>query len=797
VERLLESLRDGRNLIALVGPSGSGKSSVIAAGLIPRLREDAIEGSEHWVIASMVPGTNPLAEVEAVIAASTDVPQGLARLLDPDSTPARRATDLRTMPRGARLLVVIDQFEELFTLTDDTQRQRFLTAIAGAVTEPGTQITVLLALRADYYDRPLHHPEFARVFAPGVVNVLPMTAHELEAAVVGPAGRAGLSVEPALLAELVADAAHRPGTLPLLEYALTELFDQRTDASLTLDGYRVLGGIRGVLSRSAEALYNSLSAEERHVAMQVFLRLVQLGHGTTESRRRLPLADLTGLDLDPVSLSKVLETFGQRRLLSFDRDAATDQATVEVAHESLFREWERLADWIDRHRTALRRYESFMGAADEWEANGRHPDYLLTGTRLTEFEASNQEGTLQITGRLREFMAGGIARREAEQAAARAQAESQRRLERRARWRLAALAAVIAVTVGGLGLAAWAGVFANAKEVALVHEGTGEFDLLSEAGFDLAVAEFGLRGEEFLFEEKPDNVDAKVAELLELTAAGPELVIVGGGSWPVVELAQNRPNVRWISRDRIDDLPNVAYWDYFDHEGAYLAGVVAALRSRTGTIGFVGGYDGWFIWTFHGGYIAGARSVAPDIEVLSAYLSVGADFSGFHNAGAAEREASRMYEAGADIVFHASGDSGVGVFEAATALSTPDRHLWAIGVDSDQYETVLQLPGAVHPEEWRRHILTSVLKHLDLVNYVFLADFAQGRFTPGGRTFGLASGVFDISYSGGYIEDLRPQIEAARAAIVADEVLVPCVPPEREAQAAEAGWVSTEASCSR
>ncbi len=214
VTKLLRSLRHEANLVALVGPSGSGKSSVIAAGLIPRLREGAIDGSDEWVIAQMAPGNNPLAEFEAVIAAATDVPNRLDQLLAAEAGPSRRPT-LRTMPEGGRLLLVIDQFEEVFTLADEPQCQHFLEAIVGAASKPGTQISVLLALRADYYDRPLHHAGFARLFTPNVINVLPMTPEELEAAIVGPAEKAGVAVEPALLAEVVGDAAHRPGTLPL------------------------------------------------------------------------------------------------------------------------------------------------------------------------------------------------------------------------------------------------------------------------------------------------------------------------------------------------------------------------------------------------------------------------------------------------------------------------------------------------------------------------------------------------------------------------------------------------------
>jgi basic membrane lipoprotein Med (substrate-binding protein (PBP1-ABC) superfamily)/DNA-binding SARP family transcriptional activator len=788
VTKLLRALRDMPNLVALVGPSGSGKSSVIAAGLIPRLREGAVEESDQWVIAQMVPGHNPLAEVEAVIAKGTDVPSALDKPLEPDAGSSRRPM-LRTTPVGGRLLLVIDQFEEVFTLTDESQRQRLLDAIVTAVSEASAQISVLLALRADYYDRPLQHGGFARLFTPNVINVLPMTPEELEEAVVGPAEKAGVVVEPALLAELVGDAMHRPGALPLLEYALTELFDQRAKTALTLDGYRALGGIRGVLSRSAEAIYDALSPDARQVTMQLFLRLVQLGRGTTESRRRLALAELSSLELDPVALSKVLDAFGARRLLSFDRDAATDQATVEVAHESLFREWNRLAVWIDGHRTALIRFETFTVAAEEWEASGRHPDYLLTGTRLAEFEAWSAEGTLPVTGRLREYLLAGLARREADEAATRAQVELQRRLEFvrggvSRRWRPSP-----SVRPVGSGLAGGAGVLAELKRVTLVRPGAGELSALSEAGFDRAVAEFGLVGEEFLFEDSAGGRADINAELMQLAEAGTELVIVTSGTIRVEELAAARPDVLWVSTYPVRDVGNVAYLDFLDNEGSYLAGVAAAHRSKTGAIGFVGGHDGGVIWYFHAGYAAGARSVDPDIEVQFVYLASGNDFSGFHNPDAAEGAARGMYEQGADVIFAAAGDSGVGVFEAATALSTADRQLWAIGVDTDQYESVLRLSGAVHPEAWRQHILTSVLKRVDVANYEILKDFARGRFMPGARPFNVANGGLDISYSGGYVDQSRTAVEAARADIVSGRVVVPCLPAERETLAAEKyGW---------
>ena len=194
----------------------------------------------------------------------------------------------------------------------------------------------------------------------------------------------------------------RPGSLPLLQYALTELFEQRSEPMLTLTGYNALGGLRGVLTRRAEAVFLGLGPEEQRIATQVFLRLVRLGRGTADSRRRLMLSELTNLGIDAVALSAVLTAFGRHRLLTFDRDDLSGQATVELAHEALLTEWERLAGWIDRHRSALRRRDALLAAVDEWELSGRDAEYLLAGSRLAELEEWSREGSLPLTaGRAR------------------------------------------------------------------------------------------------------------------------------------------------------------------------------------------------------------------------------------------------------------------------------------------------------------------------------------------------------------------------------------------------------------
>jgi len=755
LDGLLERIRERTRLITLVGASGSGKSSVLAAGLIPALRSGAIPGSDRWVITPLVPATLPLGDVEAI----------------------------RSDAGGGRQVLVMDQFEDLFSATDEALRRRFLRALAAAVSEPGGELTVLLALRADHYDRPLQDPEFAPVFIPSVVNVLPMTAQELEAAVVEPAARAGVTVEPSLLAELVAETADQAGALPLLQYTLTELFDQRDGSSLTIAGYRALGGLKAILSRRAETLYSALGAEAQQAAMQLFTRLVRLGRGTIDSPRRVPLSELTDLGLDPVALSEVLDAFGRYRLLSFDRDVATGEPTVELAHEALLREWERLAAWIERHRGALRRHETFVAAMEEWERSDRHPDYLLTGGRLSEFESWSKEGILRLTNREGAFLEAGLERRTAQREQEARRVELARRIQRRARLRIAAGGVAVALLAGAIGYGVWAAGAAAVPQVVLLHPGRDVIDALNRAGFDRAVADFGLVGKQRVYDERTGGGE----ELRSLAEDGADLIVVTSATGDdFAQIVGEFPATHFVVILHLDE-PNVTYVRFADEDGAFLAGAAAALKSRTRTVGFIGAIDHWFVWPFQAGFEAGAHAVDPKVRVLSAYLAKVPDFStGFGSPPAARRAAQAMYRQGADVVFHATGASGVGVFQAAAEMSVEGRHLWAIGVDTDQFETVRSLEGAVDPDVWRAHILTSMIKRFDVATYAIVADFARhelGRV----RVVDLTSGALDLSYSGGFIEDVRSRIETFKASIIAGDIDVPCVPVSREAEAREQG----------
>ena len=247
VADVVSRLRGGIRLVALVGPSGSGKSSVVRAGVVPALRKGSLPGSNEWLIASMIPGAHPMMELEAALLRSTlDAPDTLdAQLADPELGLLRAA--LRLLPQDrSRLVLVIDQFEELFTLVaDEDERRRFLENLVAAIDDPYGRVLIVLTLRADSYYRPLSYGKFAERLGAGVVNVVPLTTDELWAAAAEPASRQRGHFEPALLAELLKDVVGQPGALPLFQYTLTELFDVRVGDRLTVASYGAIGGPRG------------------------------------------------------------------------------------------------------------------------------------------------------------------------------------------------------------------------------------------------------------------------------------------------------------------------------------------------------------------------------------------------------------------------------------------------------------------------------------------------------------------------------------------------------------------------
>lgn len=461
-EQLLARLNEGSTsvvgrFLAVVGASGSGKSSIVKAGLIPALRGGALPNSKNWFIAEMVPGAHPFEELErALLSVAVSPSEGLSDLLHSEGglTEALRAV----MPEGDEnvLLLYIDQFEEIFTQVEQEEtRARFLKNLWAAVTAPDSNFRLIITLRADFYDRPLAYHGFGDLIRKRTEVVLPMTLEELQRAIVDPALHVGVDLEPGLVLAIMADVSEQPGALPLLQYALTELFERREGRLLRLDAYHSIGGVLGALARRAEELYQGLDIAGQQVARQLFLRLVTPGEGSDATRRRVLRTELMSLNADESLVASVIDTFGKYRLLTFDRDPVTRAPTIEIAHEALIRQWARVHDWLEESREDLSRQRRLAAAANEWINAGQDSSFLARGSRLDQFEAWAKDTELALNQTELAFLHASIAAREARLAEETAQREREAMLERRSRNRLRVLALVLLIaTVGALGLSA-------------------------------------------------------------------------------------------------------------------------------------------------------------------------------------------------------------------------------------------------------------------------------------------------------------------------------------------------------
>jgi WD40 repeat protein len=339
-------------------------------------------------------------------------------------------------------VLIVDQLEELFTLVeDDAVRIHVLGMIERAVRDPGSRLRVVVTLRADFYDRPLLYRGFAELLRDGVVTVAPLSPDEIERAIAAPALGAGVVLEHGLLAEIVADVLDEPGALPLLQYALTELFERREDATLTRVAYAAIGGVSGALARRADELYAGLRRPEP--ARQLFLQLVTPGEAA-DTRRRVERAELESLDVDQGALAECIDVFGASRLLSFDRDPRSGRSTVEIAHEALLTQWGRLREWIDAARDDVRMQQRLAAAAAGWDESGRDPSFLLRGSRLTGFESWVAVSGLAQTELDRAYLTASLQERQAERTAEESRRAREAALERRSVNRLRAVVAVLA-----------------------------------------------------------------------------------------------------------------------------------------------------------------------------------------------------------------------------------------------------------------------------------------------------------------------------------------------------------------
>jgi HEAT repeat protein len=365
VDALIARLRDpAQRFLAVVGASGTGKSSLIRAGLIPRLRDGAIEGSQHWRVVTCTPGAagdNPFLALAFELVHQIPVlahkqPIEIATVL---AKAPQRISDYAVAPTGGASLLFVDQLEELFALSTDQYQAPFTALLAHAAGHP--HLRVLATLRADFLPQAMAEPALAPRLQAGTVPLGPPGPAALADMIRRPAERAGLVLEDGLADEILKDAGNDPGALPLMAFCLEELYQQTApDHRLTVDAYNTLDRLRGAISRRAAALLEELRETEGEAIdaalPQLFRALVHVDATGTATRRRASQDELG--EIAPISA--IIDKLVQGRLLA--AEGAKGRSTVTLAHEALLLEWPALRDWLDSHRTQLQRVQTLLTA---------------------------------------------------------------------------------------------------------------------------------------------------------------------------------------------------------------------------------------------------------------------------------------------------------------------------------------------------------------------------------------------------------------------------------------------------
>lgn len=402
--RLVRHLRKHQFLAIVVGASGSGKSSIVRAGLIPALRRGQRladgslppPGSAHWKHYVITPGANPLESLIRALEAQAPGEHTLSESInafvgDETSLDQRAGEILRSSGRSQtsnrdHMVLIVDQFEEVFTsCEDEALRRAFIDNLMfSASSQSAGLVSVVITLRADFYAHCAHYPNLRDGLARYQEYIGPMSREEIRRAIEQPALQAGLNFEPGLVDFILKDTGDEPGALPLLSHALLETWKRRQHLTLTFRGYNQSGGIRGAIALTAENVYLQLDAEQQAAARKIFLALTELGQTsedgllTPDTRRRAMLSELLPHQTESKTLSGLLKTLSDARLIIVTEDS------VEVAHEALIREWPRLREWLLDDREHLLLHRQLNRAAGRWDTDGRKPDDLYRGSRLAQ-----------------------------------------------------------------------------------------------------------------------------------------------------------------------------------------------------------------------------------------------------------------------------------------------------------------------------------------------------------------------------------------------------------------------------
>ena len=467
-DRLLQAVEQ-QPIVAVIGPSGSGKSSVLHAGLLAQLRQE-----DNWTVANFRPGSQPIHALAAALMPLLE-PQmtetermvetrKLAQALDQSDLPLNDVVDrIRQKSPARRLLLLTDHFEELYTMgTAMAERRHFMDALLDVVNDqqlrPEPSFTLALALRADFLDQVLGYRPFADALQDGSLILGPMSHNELAEAIEKPAEKLGVAFEAGLVNRILADVGDEPGNLPLLEFALTILWERQSDRQLTHEDYDAIGGVDGALTGYADEVYEGLEQADQEKARHIFTQLVHPGQQTNDTRRLSHQAELGEENW------ALVHRLADARLVVIGRDP-NGQETVELVHETLIRSWNRLQTWLSKDRSFRIWQERLRAALHQWEASDEDDGALLRGVPLSEAEEWLIERRTHLGPAEVAFIEASCElhdRQEAEREEARAARERTRK------WITIGLTAGLVLAIALAALAAWQ--WNSAREARLVAE---------------------------------------------------------------------------------------------------------------------------------------------------------------------------------------------------------------------------------------------------------------------------------------------------------------------------------------
>ena len=391
-DQLLDKVRKS-NFIAIVGPSGSGKSSVMRAGLLHQLkRGEKLAGSGQWKVKILVPGEDPLESLALTfidptlseIAAAKELKEGRKLLKNLELELLIKAC------KSPKVVIVIDQFEEVFTLCEDVgKREKFLSCLLETAEKLKGKLCLILSMRADFLGKCVErgYSGLGKKIQENMILVSPMEREQLREAIALPAKKVKLEVEEELIGRMLNEIEGSPGSLPLLEYTLTRLWEERRENQLKLSIYEKLGGIGGTLDSRATEVYKQFSQEEQQIAKLIFLNLTQLGEGTEDTRRRVKKEELMTEKYAQAAIEKIIQKLADEKLI-----VTNENDVIDVAHEALIRHWQQLKKWLEENRDALGRQRKIQEEAKYWVEKGKdNKEYLWGGTKLEEAVKTLQE----------------------------------------------------------------------------------------------------------------------------------------------------------------------------------------------------------------------------------------------------------------------------------------------------------------------------------------------------------------------------------------------------------------------